>query len=133
GDQRLVDVDPRVRQRRPPDLGAGHQQDGAEAGGPAYRHRRDRGRDVLHRVVDRKAGRDRPARRVDVYLDLLLRVVRGEEDQLGDDQVGQDVVDGPADDHDPVAQQAGVDVEGALAVAALVLDDGGDPGHGPQA
>ena len=37
--------------------------------------------------------------------------------------------DGPAEDDDPVPEQARVDVESALAVAAFVLDDGRDVGH----
>src|SRR5262249_49160765 len=73
--------------------------------------------------------RDRAARGVDVHLDLLVRIVRGQEDQLRHDEVGERVGDRPADHDDPVAQQPGVDVERALTVAALVLHDGRDPGH----
>ena len=43
--------------------------------------------DELHRVVDREPGVDRAARRVDVERDVLVRVLRLEVEQLGDDQV----------------------------------------------
>ena len=53
----------------------------------------DVGLDVLHGVVDRQAGGDRAAGRVDVEGDVLLGVLRLEEEHLGDDQVGDVVVD----------------------------------------
>jgi uncharacterized protein YndB with AHSA1/START domain len=43
--------------------------------------------------------------------------------QLGDHEVGDGVVDRGAEEHDPVGQQPGVDVEGALAPVGG-LDDG---------
>jgi hypothetical protein len=46
-------------------------------------------------------------------------------EQLGDDQVGDGVVERGAEEHDPRLQQARVDVERALAAGGL-LDDGGD-------
>src|SRR5207245_3840781 len=107
----------------------GHQHDGAKAGRAPDAYGRYRRLDVLHRVVDRKARADRAAGRVDVDLDVLLRVVRGKVDELRHDQVRHHVVDGAADEDDAVLEQARVDVEGALAVAALVLGDGRDESH----
>ena len=97
-----------------------------------------RGSDVLHGVVDRETGVDRPPRRVDVQPDVLLGVLTGQEEQLGHDHVGHLVVDGGADEDDPVLEQAGVDVHPALTPVGG-LDDVGDevslPGqytHGPS-
>ena len=87
--------------------------------------RADRRAQVLHRVVDGEAGRDLAAGRVDVQADVLLRVLRLEEEELGDDQVGEVVLDRVAQEDDPLAQQARVDVVGALPPAGG-LDDHGD-------
>ena len=65
----------------------------------------------------------RTAGGVDVDLDLFFGVVGRQVDELRDDQVGDHVVDGPADQDDPVLEQPRVDVKSALAVAALVLGD----------
>jgi hypothetical protein len=55
----------------------------------------------------------------------LLRVLALQEEQLRDDQPGAHVVDRPPDDDDALAEQAGVDVEGALSSRGR-LDDHGD-------
>ncbi len=65
-----------------------------------------------------------PARRVDVEVDVLVRVLRLEEEQLGDDQVGDVSSIGVAEEDDAVLEQAGVDVVGPLAAAGLLDDDG---------
>ena len=49
--------------------------------------------------------------------------------ELRDDEVGDRVVDLLAEEDDPLVEQAGVDVERALAAGAL-LDDHGDQRHG---
>src|SRR2546423_2133968 len=77
---------------------------------------------MLHGVVDRHAGRHYAAGRVDVEVDVLVGVVGFEEQQLGDDDIGDIVVDRRAEEHDPVHQQPGEDVVGALAPAGT-LDD----------
>ena len=48
--------------------------------------------DELHGVVDRHAGVDRATGRVDVEVDVALGVLRGEQQQLGADPVGDLVV-----------------------------------------
>jgi len=61
-------------------------------------------------------------------VDLLLRVLRLEEEQLGDDDVRGVVGDPRSEEDDPVAQQARVDVEMTLAPLAL-FDHIGNQGH----
>jgi hypothetical protein len=51
--------------------------------------------------------------------------------QLRDDQVRHLVVDRAAEEDDPLVEQAGVDVELALASGGA-LDDHGDQRHGGQ-
>src|SRR3990172_1708876 len=62
-------------------------------------------------------------------MDVRLRVVRLQEQHLGDHQVGDLVVDLTAQEDDAVAEQTGIDVVGALA-AMVLLDDDGDERHG---
>ena len=85
------------------------------------------GADVLHDVVDRHAGVRQAAGGVDVEMDVLVRVLRFEVEDLGHDQVGDLVVDLLAEEHDALLEQQRVDVEGAVAAAGLV-DDGRDEG-----
>ena len=56
-----------------------------------------------------------PPGRVDVELDVLVRVLALEEQELGDDDVRHVVVDGAAEEDDAVLQQPAEDVPGALA------------------
>ncbi len=118
----LVDHDPRVGQGAPLALGAGRQQERAHRRGHPHADRVHRRPEVLHRVVDRHARRDDAARRVDVEIDVLVGVVGLEKEQLGDDDVGDVVVDRRAHEDDPVHQQPREDVVGTLAPAGA-LDD----------
>ena len=111
----LVDHDPAVRQRVALAGGAGGEEDGAHRGRLADADRGDRGAQVLHRVVDRHPARDHAAGRVDVELDVLVRVLALQVEQLGHDQVRDLIVHGCPQEDDAFVQEAGVDVEGALA------------------
>ena len=62
-------------------------------------------------------------------MDVRLRVVRLQEQHLGDHQVGDLVVDLAAQEDDAVAEQARVDVVGAFATVILLYDDR-DERHG---
>src|SRR5207245_4635235 len=79
----------------------------------------------LHGVVDGEGRAHRPTGAVDVQPDVFLRVLAGEEQQLGDHQVGELVVDLPAHEHYAVAKEARIDVVDALA-APGVVDHGRD-------
>ncbi len=103
-------------------LGAGREQERAHRGRLPHADGRHSGLHVLHGVVDREAGRDRAARRVDVEDDVLVGVFGLEEQHLGDDDVGDVVVDRRAEEDDAVLEQARVDVVAALAAVGL-LDD----------
>ena len=115
--RRLVHHDPGMRQRRPLALGSGRQQERSHRRGHAHADRVDRRAQVLHRVVDRHPARNHAARRVDVHVDVLVGVVRLEEEQLRDDDVRHIIVDRRPEEHDPVHQQARKDVVRPLAPA----------------
>ena len=62
--------------------------------------------------------------------DVLVRVLGLEVDQLGDDQVRDVLGHRSAEEDDPLVEQAGIDVERALAARGL-LDHHWDKGtHG---
>ena len=117
-----MDQDLRVGQRHALALRAPGQQQRAHRHRDADADRLHVRLDELHRVVDRQARVDRAARRVDVERDVLLGVLGLEVQQLRDDQVGDLVVDGRAEEDDPLVEQAAVDVERTLAARGL-LDD----------
>src|SRR4029077_13128606 len=123
----LVDQDAGVGQREKHPLGAAGQEHGRHAGGQAHAHGGNPGADVAHRVVDREPGGHDATRAVDVNVDVLVGVFRGEEEQLRHDDIGDLVVDGGADEDDAVLEEAGGDVGGALT-AVGGLDDHGDEG-----
>src|SRR5262249_40855601 len=78
----------------------------------------------LHGVINGHSGSDRAAGRVDVKLDILFRVFSFQKQELSNDQVGNGVVNGRANEDDVVAQQPGVDVISALAAARLLHNHG---------
>ena len=80
------------------------------------------GLDVLHRVVDREQTGDLAARRVDVHHDVLVGIFRLEDQQLGDDQVGDRVVDRRAHEDDAVVREPRVRIP-FHAAARRVLDE----------
>ena len=110
---------------------AGGEQELAHRGGQAEAHGGDVAADELHRVVDRHAGRDRPAGAVDVQPDVLLVVVALEVEELGADLVGDVVVDRRAEHDHPVPQQAVEDVGAGIdpGVEHVGQDD---LGHGAR-
>ena len=71
----------------------GRQQHGRRRGRLAEAEGRHVGLDELHGVVDGEQGGDVAARRVDVEVDVLVRLLGLQEEQLGADQVGHRVVD----------------------------------------
>ena len=126
----LVDQDLGVRQRHPLSFRAAGEQERAHRHRDADADRLHVRLDELHRVVDREPVVDRAARRVDVDRDVLVRVLGLEVEELGDDQVRDLVVDGRAEEDDPLVEQARVDVERALAARGLLDHHRDQRAHG---
>ena len=121
----LVDHDAGVGQRTTLAGGTGGQQEGSHRGGLTHTDRGDIGAHVPHGVVDRHARSDAAAGAVDVEVDVLVRILAVQEEELRDDGIGDIIVDGCAQEDDAIQQQAGVDVVGTLTAVCL-LNDGGD-------
>jgi hypothetical protein len=79
-------------------LPAASSSDAMEAAWPT--HKVERRADELHRIVDRKPGRHDAARRVDVHCDLFLRIVRFQEQELGDHEGRHHILDRTGDEDD---------------------------------
>jgi hypothetical protein len=60
---------------------------------------------VLHGVVDGHAGGDDAAGGIQVEIDVFVGIIGFEEQQLGDDNVGDIVVDRRAEKNDAVHQE----------------------------
>src|SRR5829696_3448597 len=123
----LVDQDLRVGQRHALARRAARQEQRPHRHRDADADGLDVRLDELHRVVDREARVHRPAGRVDVDRDVLVRVLGLQVQQLRDDQVGDLVGDRRPQEHDPLVEQARVDVERTLTSRGL-LDDHRDKG-----
>ena len=94
-----MDHDPRIGKRKPLALGSSGQQDSSHRCGLADAIRGHVAGDKLHRVVDGHPGADATTRTVDVHMDICLGIVRLQEQHLGDQCVGDLIVDiGPQED-----------------------------------
>ena len=102
----LVHHDPGVWQREPLPGGAGAEQQLAHGRRHAHRHRRHVIGDELHGVVNRHARVDRATGRVHVQPDIPAVILRGEQQQLRADPIGDLVIDLAAEEDDPLAEQA---------------------------
>jgi hypothetical protein len=97
---RLMQHDARVRECEPHFLPAGSQQQRCHGGGLTDAQSGDRRADELHRVIDRKPRRHDAAWRVDVHRDLFLRIVRFQEQELGDHEGRHHILDRTGDEDD---------------------------------
>ena len=119
-DEGLVDQDTCIGKSKTLSLLTGHQQKGTHGRRLTDAKGLHIILDVLHGVIDRETGRDGAARRVDVQLDVLFRVLAGEKQELRNDEIGYIVVDWRTEEDDVVAEQTAVDVVGAFAPARLL-------------
>ena len=108
---------------------AGGKEERAHAGGHPHADRVHRALQELHGVIYRHPCRNRAAGRVDVHVDVALWVVRVQEKQLRDDDVGDVVGHRRAEEDDAVHQEPREDVVSAFA-ARRALDDVGGVNRG---
>ena len=115
-----MDHDLRVGQSQALALGAGGEQKRAHAGSHADADSRHITLNILHRVINGHTVGDGAAGTVDVKLDVLVRVLGLQIQQLGHHQAGRGGVDLFSQEHNAVVQQAGKDVIGTLAAVGLL-------------
>ena len=120
----LVDEHPGVGQGEPLAPGAAGQDHRGRRRGLADAVGGHVAAQQLHGVVDGEQRGHVAAGGVDVEPDVLARVLGLEVQELGDDQVGDRVVERRAEEHQALLQQAGPDVEGPLAAAVCSMTVG---------
>ena len=128
--QGLVDHDLAVGQGDPLALGTGGEQEGTHRGGHTDADGGHVALDEVHGVVDGHACGDRAAGAVDIEGNILVGILRLQEEELGNHQRGGCVVDLIRQENDAVVEQAGVDVVSALAAAGLLDHRGNEVGLG---
>lgn len=111
-------------------LGTCGEQEGPHGSGQTDADGLHVGFDMLHRVVDGHARADGSAGGIDVQVNVLFRIFGGQEEELGNHEVGHLVVDGGAQENDPVLEKTGVDIVGSFAATGLFNDDGNQCRHG---
>jgi len=87
-------------------LGAGRQKNRTHAGALAHAIGVDVALEELHRVIDRKTCSDRSARAMHVDVNILLRFLGLQEQQLRNRKVCHVVVDRRANKNYPLFQEA---------------------------
>ena len=74
----------------------------------------------MHRIVNRQAGSNYAARRIDVEVNVFFRIFGFQEKQLRDDQVGNLIVNRRAEKNNIVFEKSRVDIKRALATRRLL-------------
>ena len=80
------------------------------------------GLDEAHRIVDRQAGGHAAAGAVEIHVDIFIGIFFFQEQELGDDQAREMVVDRAAHEDDAILEQARINVVGAFAARRLLYD-----------
>ena len=119
-----MDHDLGIGQRHTLALGAGAQQERAHRSRQTDADGRDIALNVLHGVVDGHTCGDAAAGAVDIELNVLIRILGFQVQQLGNHQTCGGVVDFFGQEHDAVVQQTGENVIAALAAAGLLNNIG---------
>ena len=115
-----------MRQRRTFSLGSGRQQDGPHAGSQPGADRSHVRTDQLHRIVDSQTGRHRSSGRVDINLNVFVRLGRFEKQQLRLDDIGHVVINGATQKNDPIHHQPRKDIHRGHVHLPLLDDRRGD-------
>lgn len=120
--QRLVNHDPGVGQAVSFPFCSGSKQNGSHAGGLSDAVGVHLTADVLHRVVNGQARGDVTAWGVNIDADVFFGVLHLQEEKLSDDRVGHAVINRRANEDNPIFEEAGVDIVGALSTPRLFND-----------
>ena len=117
--QRLVDHDIRMREGIAFALRTSGQKDSRHAGTGSDTDGGDVRTDILHRIIDRKAGGHDAAGAVDVKVDIFGRVFGFQEEKLCNDDIGHMVFNLAVKEYNAVLQKSGINIIGALSASGL--------------
>src|SRR4029450_2172891 len=76
----------------------------------------------LHRIINRQARSDRAARRIDIDVNVLFRVLNLQKQQLGNHKISDVIIHRRSDEDDAILEQSRVNIIAALASARLLHD-----------
>ena len=120
----LMDHDMGVGQAVAFTWGTGGEQDGTHGGGDADAVGIHIAGEELHRVINSEASGDGATGGIDIDVNVLFGVLHLQEQELGDDGVGDEIIDAGADEDDAILEQARVNIKRTLTTAILFDDDG---------
>ena len=126
----LMDHDLRVRQRQALPLGPAGQKHRRHARRQPNADRRDRALDVLHRIINGQTGGHAAPGTVDVEMDVLLRVLALQKEQLSDDGVRDPILHLRPQEDNTILEEPAVDVVAPLSPPRLLDDVRNVVGHG---
>src|SRR5206468_7464418 len=116
----LMDHDIRIRKGEPLALGPRAKQNRSHARSHAKAIGRHIAREKLHGVVNRESSGYGATRRIDIYVDVLFRILHLQKEQLGNDKICNVIVHRRPDENDAILKQPRVDIIAALAPAGLL-------------
>ena len=125
----LVDHDFGIGQSHTLALGTCAQQKRTHGGGHAHTDGGNIALDILHGVIDGHASRDAAAGAVNVKLNILVRILCLQIQQLRHNQGSRGIIDLFGQENNAVIQQTGENIIAALAAAGL-LNNIGNQTHG---
>ena len=117
--KRLVDHDIRMREGIAFALRTGGQEDSRHAGTGSDTDGGNIRMDILHRIIDRKAGGHDAAGAVDVEVDIFGRVFGFQEEKLCNDDIGHMVFNLAVKEYNAILQKSGINIIGALSASGL--------------
>ncbi len=116
----LVNHDAGIRQRITLACRTGGQEQRAHRSSLPHAKRGNRRTDELHRVIDRHAGGYDAARRIDVHVDLFLRVFCLEKEKLCANQHRHSVFNRSVHEDDALLEKARENIIGPFATVGLL-------------
>ena len=79
---------------------------------------------TVHGIIHRHAGSNNTSGGINVKIDILVRIFGFEKQKLGDQEIGNLIVDGGSQKDDPILQEPGVNIISPLPPAALLDNHG---------
>ena len=101
-----MDHHPSIGQGKPLAFCSGGQEERSHTSSLTEADGIDRGLHILHGVVDSQSGCHTASRRIDVEINVFLRIFRFKKEELRNHQVGKHIVDRGSKENDAVFEKA---------------------------
>src|ERR1700737_5053270 len=114
----LVNHDIRVWQSVAFSLSASRQQNGSHARRDTHTIGGNIAGHELHRIVNRETGGNGATRRINVKINITLRILHLQKQELGNNAVCYEIIDRSSDENDAIFEQSAINVIPSFLVAA---------------